>query len=42
MEILIGIVAGLSVLTLIAVGIGMVLSVIFNADPYDDIHYKDD
>ena len=41
-------VAGIAILTavtlviLIGVGAAMVLSIIFNADPYDDIHYTDD
>jgi|688.fasta_scaffold886866_2 hypothetical protein len=39
---IITIVAALSLLILIGVGIAMTLSVIFNADPYDDIHYTDD
>jgi hypothetical protein len=38
----IGVVAVISVLVLLAVGVAMTLSVIFNADPYDDIHYTDD
>jgi len=42
MEIAIAVITVVSVLTLLAIGAGMVLSVIFNTDPYDDIHYKDD
>lgn len=38
----IAVLTAMTLIILVGIGAAMVLSVIFNADPYDDIHYTDD